>query len=125
MNNPILVVEDDPDSQALVSHVLNHLNIPHAVVGDAEAASERLLSDKLFRAVIIDLALPGKDGWELLDEIRKSPAIDNLICIAVTAFHTSKTREEALRAGFNAYFPKPLDATHFARELEHLLKHSV
>ena len=122
MTQSILIVEDDPDGQALVSHVIGHLNIPHEVVGDAELALH-LLSDKEqnFQAVIIDLALPGKDGWELLADIRNNPATASLTCVAVTAFHTSKTREEALRFGFDAYFSKPLDATRFARELESLL----
>ncbi|MBL8131330.1 MAG: response regulator [Anaerolineae bacterium] len=122
MSQPILIVEDDPDGQALVSHIVGHLKMPHHVVGDAEKAITRLFeSNNHYRAIIIDLALPGKDGWELLAEIRKNPATSNLLCIAVTAFHTSRTREDALRAGFNAYFAKPLDATHFARELEALL----
>ena len=63
----------------------------------------------------------GKDGWELLSEIRNHAETANLMCVAVTAFHTSKTREDALRAGFDAYFSKPLDATHFSRELASLL----
>jgi len=122
MTQPILIVEDDPDGQALVSHVVGHLNIPHEVVGDAEKAQTMLSqSGQNFQAVIIDLALPGKDGWELLAEIRSNPATARLTCVAVTAFHTSKTREDALNAGFDAYFAKPLDATRFARELESLL----
>lgn len=122
MTQPILIVEDDPDGQALVSHVVGHLNIPHEVVGDAEKAQNRLFnSGQIFQAVIIDLALPGKDGWELLADIRNNPETANLTCVAVTAFHTSKTREEALHSGFDAYFAKPLDATRFARELETLL----
>lgn len=122
MSQPILIVEDDPDGQALVSHVIGHLKMPHQVVGDAEKAITKLFeSGESYRAVIIDLALPGKDGWELLADIRENQATSNLLCIAVTAFHTSKTREDALRAGFDAYFAKPLDATHFARELEAIL----
>jgi CheY-like chemotaxis protein len=122
MAKPILIVEDDPDGQALVSHVVAYLNLPHVVVADAEKAIKRLFdAGENYQAVIIDLALPGKDGWELLAEIRDHAATEKLTCVAVTAYHTSKTREEALRAGFDAYFPKPLDATHFARELESLL----
>jgi len=122
MSQPILIVEDDPDGQALISHVIGHLKFPHDVVGDAEKAMNRLLeADIPYRAIIIDLALPGKDGWELLADIRNNPQTANLTCVAVTAFHTSKTREDALRAGFNAYFSKPLDAMRFARELESIL----
>ena len=68
--------------------------------------------------MIVDLALPGKDGWELLTHLREHKATAQLMCVAVTAFHTSVTREKALRAGFEYGFAKPLDATHFARELE-------
>ena len=122
MTKPILIVEDDPDGQALVSHVIGHLNIPHEVVGDAEKALKKLFeSGESYQAVIIDLALPGKDGWELLADIRNHPETESLMCVAVTAFHTSKTREDALRAGFDAYFSKPLDAMHFSRELASLL----
>jgi CheY-like chemotaxis protein len=118
----ILVVEDDPDGQALVAHVLQYLNLPIDVVGDAEQALTCLLdSDVTYRAVIVDLALPGRDGWELLADIQGNAKTSRLPCVAVTAFHTSKIREEAIRAGFVAYFSKPIDATSFARELEALL----
>ena len=122
MLQSILIVEDDPDGQALVSHMVGHLNMPHEVVGDAEQALMKLSDEKHgFRAVIIDLGLPGKNGWELLATIRSSPATAHLICIAVTAFHTSRVREDALRYGFDAYFAKPLDITRFVRQLRSLL----
>lgn len=118
----ILVVEDDPDGQALVSHILEYLRVPIDTVGDAEAAQQRLQSGATcYTAAIIDMALPGMDGWELLKVIRASDDYADLPCIAVTAYHTSKTRQEALAAGFDAYFDKPLEATSFARRLEELL----
>lgn len=116
----ILVVEDDPDGQAVVAHVLDYLNVPIDVAGDADQAS-RFLQTAPYRAIIIDLALPGRDGWDLLAEIQQNGHTAQVPCIAVTAFHTSKMREEAIKAGFTAYFPKPIDATSFARELEALL----
>ncbi|PJF44738.1 MAG: hypothetical protein CUN55_02355 [Phototrophicales bacterium] len=122
MKKPILIVEDDTDGQALISHICEFLNIPYEVVGDAENAARRLFDEnREYALAIIDLALPGQDGWQLLSAIRDTPSTENLTCVAVTAFHTSKTREEALLAGFDAYFAKPLDPTHFARELEGLL----
>lgn len=122
MVQPILIVEDDPDGQVLISHVIGYMDIPHDVVGDAEEATRKLFaSDTIYQAVIIDLQLPGKDGFELLADIRNNLISEDLMCIAVTAFHTSETRKQALQAGFNAYFSKPMDATHFARELETLL----
>ena len=122
MTKRILIVEDDPDGQVLVAHVIDYLSVAHDVVGDGESASEKLFqSGADYQVVIIDLQLPGKDGWELLADIRANANTRDLTCIAVTAFHTSKIREEALRMGFNAYFSKPLDITHVAQELETLL----
>ena len=117
--NRILLVEDDPDGQAVVAHVLTYLDYPIDVAGDADEAMA-YLSQHMgeYRAAIIDLALPGRDGWDLLGEIKGTPETAEIPCIAVTAFHSSKTREDALTAGFVAYFSKPLEASSFARELE-------
>jgi len=119
---PILIVEDDPDARSMVSQIVHYLKMPYEAVSDAEIALIKLYaSGSQYSAVIIDIALPGKDGWELVKYIRNQSTTESLLCIAVTAYHTSKTREQAVLSGFNAYFPKPLDATHFARELSVLL----
>ena len=117
----ILVVEDDPDGQEVVATILEHLNLSIDVASNvAEAEAFLFDSDRVYQAAILDLALPDKNGWELLAEILDHPKTANLPCIAVTAYHTSKLREDAIRAGFTAYFAKPIDATSFARRLEEL-----
>jgi CheY-like chemotaxis protein len=118
----ILVVEDDPDGQEMITTMLQHLQFAVDSVDDAEAATGVLSSsENVYDAIIIDLALPGKDGWELLAEIMNNPSTNRIPCIAVTAHHTSKLREETIRAGFVAYFPKPIDATALGRELAALI----
>jgi len=122
----ILVVEDDPDSQAVVAHILGYLNYPIDIAGDTEQAITYLAQHPdEYRAAIIDLALPGRDGWELLSQIKGTAATAKLPCIAVTAFHTSKTREDAFLAGFTAYFSKPIEATSFARGLEAVISNTT
>lgn len=122
MAKRILVVEDDPDGQEMVTTVLRHMKFDVDTADDGEEASKILFStNAAYQAIIIDLALPGKDGWELLSEILDNPRTSSLPCIAVTAFHNSKLREEALRAGFTAYFPKPIDGTQLGREIERLI----
>lgn len=121
-NRRILVVEDDPDGQEMVTTMLQHMRFDVDTADDGEQASQILAdSGSDYNAVIIDLALPGKDGWEVLSEILGNPDTANIPCVAVTAFHNSKLREEALRAGFTAYFPKPIDGTQLGRELERLM----
>lgn len=118
----LLVVEDDPDGQEMITTMLQHLRYNVETANDAEEAGHLLFEvDHKYDAVIVDLALPGKDGWELLAEILDNPSTTQIPCIAVTAHHTSKLREETIRAGFVAYFPKPIDATALGRQLDSLI----
>lgn len=121
-NKNILVVEDDPDGQEMISTMLQHLQFQVDAAENAEEASYILSnSGATYSAIIIDLALPGKDGWELLADILENPTTNSIPCIAVTAHHTSKLREETIRAGFTAYLPKPIDATALGRQLASLI----
>ena len=118
----VLVVEDDPDGQEMMTTLLGHLNISTDVAGDAAEAEQFLFqSGKTYNAAIIDLALPDKDGWQILSQVLADTRTADLLCVAVTAYHTSKLREDAILAGFKAYFSKPIDGTSFLRELEKML----
>jgi DNA-binding response OmpR family regulator len=122
-NYRILVVEDDPDGADMVSMMLNSAGVEAVVAHDAETALGWLQSDPAyFNAAVIDLALPGMDGMELMGTIRNTPGINGLPMIAVTAFHTPELKVRVIDAGFDAYFPKPLDTNLFLRSLEQVLQ---
>jgi CheY-like chemotaxis protein len=113
----VLVVEDENDSMELVQGVLEHHGIRSVGASDAERALI-ILEDMQPTLILIDLALPGMDGWELLKNVRANQRLSKVPCVAITAFHVPELAEQAIEAGFNAYFAKPLDATSFVRELE-------
>lgn len=117
----ILVVEDEPDGQAVVSGILRNSNIATDAVGSAEEALSRL-ANQSYTGVVIDLALPGMDGMDLLTAIRNDPSIADLPCVAITAFHSSKVKKQALDAGFDAYLSKPIDRTMFVEELSRVVR---
>lgn len=118
----ILVIEDDMDSQEMVATILEHMNFIVDTADDGEQASKMIREvGAVYNGFVIDLSLPNKDGFEILKEILTNPAIASRPCIAVTAFHNSKLREEALKMGFTAYFPKPIDGTQIGRELDSLI----
>lgn len=116
VHKSVLVVEDDPDGQELVARMLFRSNIPVEVAGTAEDALQ-LLSPTEHVVVVIDLALPGIDGFELLRQIRANETLRHLPCVAITAFHTPSLKQRALQDGFDFYFSKPLDDTRFIRSL--------
>jgi CheY-like chemotaxis protein len=109
-DSPILIVEDEPDGQELVSRMLTVVGITVEVAPDGELAWN-MLTSKAYRAAIVDLALPGIDGIELLRKIRSDIKMAKLPCIAITAYHTPELKQQALAEGFDAYFAKPLDRT--------------
>src|SRR5258706_5183289 len=106
----VRVVEDDPDGQDVVQRILRHHRIGFEAAYDAETALD-MLDKGHYTLAVIDLALPGIDGWELLKAIRSDPQTAAMPCVAITAYHSSEVILEAGRNGFAAYFAKPLDAT--------------
>lgn len=117
----VLVVEDEEDSMELVQGLLSHYGINCFGVNTGEDAI-RTLDSMSPSLIIIDLALPGVDGWGVLKKVRTHKKLANVPCVAVTAFHTPELADQAVKAGFNAYFPKPIDATSFVRELQAIVE---
>lgn len=113
----VLVIEDEADSMELVQGLLSYSGI-HCAGADSGEDAMRILEQQTFTLIIVDLALPGMDGWGVLKAVRSNPRLAHIPCIAITAFHTPELADQAIRAGFNAYFPKPIDATSFVRELQ-------
>lgn len=116
----VLVIEDDTDSQEVVSRILRYMRIAVDVVSSSEEAME-VLDVQPYDLAVVDLALPKMDGWGLLNFIRNHPTSGAMATVAVTAFHSPEVAVKAIEAGFSAYFPKPLDTTEFVRQLQELL----
>jgi CheY-like chemotaxis protein len=116
----ILIVEDEPDGQLVVSGILDYFNVHTTTVASAEDAFHALREGS-FSAAVIDLNLPGMDGMSLVRQIRATQGMNDLPCVAITAYHTSTVKAQAIDAGFDGYFAKPFDDTAFIRELERLL----
>lgn len=116
----ILVVEDELDGQEVVSTILEINGLFADVVGNAEAALQRL-SQHVYNMAIIDIALPDMDGWQLLHEIRQHNALAQLPCVAITAYHDSSVKQKSIDVGFDAYLPKPLNADNLITTVDKLL----
>lgn len=104
----ILLVDDDPDVQAVFELIMTHHQLPHAVVGDAESALDYLRSYTP-DVVLMDIFLPGLDGFQALSRIRQASLARGSRIIATTAFYTFDTQQEVLNRGFDGYLSKPFD----------------
>lgn len=118
----VLVVEDNKDSQEVLWRILRHLRIQTSVVPSSEDAIN-LLEVQQYDLAVIDLSLPKLDGWGLLNYIRHQPFIASLPTIAITAYHSPELAVKAIDAGFDAYFPKPLDTAQFIHRVQNIITH--
>lgn len=117
----VLVVEDEFDSIQMVSKILRHHGAEVHIAHNGRECL-KVLEELQPTFIIMDLALPEMDGWETLEKIRANPKTAQIPVAAITAYHSVNVAEDAHEAGFNAYFPKPLDTGSIIESLGELLK---
>jgi two-component system cell cycle response regulator DivK len=103
----ILVVEDNPLNLKLVRDVLtaSGYEVVEAQTGEDGVS---LAADCAPDLVLMDLQLPGIDGYEALRLIREDPRVGEVPIVALTAFAMREDRERTARAGFDGYLSKPI-----------------
>jgi CheY-like chemotaxis protein len=108
MATRILVVEDNPDNLYVMDRILRHAGytVTQAVSGETAL---RLIADSTFDLILMDMQMPGLDGYTTVRAIRNIPTTVNIPIIAVTASSMPGDRERTLAAGCNDYVAKPID----------------
>jgi CheY-like chemotaxis protein len=104
----VLLAEDTPTNQMLVVHTLKKRGHQIEVASDGLAAVQ-LAESKPFDVILMDLQMPGMDGFEATAAIRALPGRDRTPIVALTAHTMVGDRERCLAAGMEDYLPKPLD----------------
>jgi two-component system cell cycle response regulator DivK len=116
----ILIVEDNQKNMKLARDVLEHhgyVTIPARTAEDALATIAIEPPD----LVLMDIALPGIDGFEALGRLKADENTAAIPVCALTAFAMNDDRERCLRAGFDGYLAKPIDVIEFPRQVRGLL----
>jgi len=105
----ILIVEDNDDARQMLRHLLE---LSGHEVHEAEDGVRGLEQALVLRpdAVVIDLGLPGLDGYQVAQRIRAAGRRD-VVLIAVTGYGQQEDRLRSSAAGFDAHLTKPLDPT--------------
>jgi CheY-like chemotaxis protein len=107
----VLLVEDDPDTRAAFTQTLaEELGEPVVVARDGHEAIARAHQHRP-AVVVLDIGLPGVDGYAVAQALRADPATAGTWLIALTATGTPR---EAARAGFDQFLWKPVDVEHLA-----------
>ncbi len=121
-NKPvILVVEDNDDNRQLVIKVLSRRGYEVVGVVDGNEAQERLnnINPDL---ILMDINLPGMDGYEVTRRIRLQSKFAALPIVALTAYAMLGDEEKSLHAGCDAYISKPINVRTFPESIAAILK---
>ncbi len=116
----VLIIEDNPDNMKTLTALLKETsNIISAT--DGLSGIDKARKNKP-HVILMDLALPGMDGFETLTELRNDENLKNTPVIAVTASAMKGDREKILNFGFDAYISKPVEMSELFQILDYFHK---
>ena len=107
----ILHVEDDASDRLLFAAAFKRMKLPVTVesAGDGQEAIERLSSGPAPRLVLLDLKMPRRSGFEVLEWIRSRPGLEDLPVFILTSSEQPDDVQRAYTLGANAYLVKDVD----------------
>lgn len=119
----VLVVEDEAHLAQGLRFNLEAEGYSAEIVGDGEAATDRLLRKKEnYDAIVLDIMLPGKDGFRVVSELRA--ARNYVPVLMLTARGSPEDVLKGFAAGADDYLPKPFDLSILLARLQGLLRRS-
>ena len=116
----ILIVDDDPQIQRLLTTMLSAQKYETTVASSGFEAGALVIKLKP-DLVILDLFMPGMDGFEVCQQLKEDPEISHVKILAVTGFDTPENRDRIIAAGADGYLAKPLKKKAVFQQVESLL----
>jgi CheY-like chemotaxis protein len=103
-----LIVDDNRDAAESLGRLLRHLGHDVRVTFDGQ---EALAQAATYRpaVVLLDIGLPGLDGYQVARAMRAQPGWDAVKLVALTGYSSAEARRQSRQAGFNAHLIKPVD----------------
>jgi CheY-like chemotaxis protein len=120
----VLAVEDNAVGLTILKRALErrHVTVDGAASGAAALAAA---SQRRYDLVLMDLQMPGMNGLETTQEMRKIPGYDAVPILALTADFSDELRERCLRNGMQAFLSKPVEAVHLWSVVSKFLNQSI
>ncbi len=113
----ILLVEDNELNRDMLSRRLSRKGYDVAVAADGAQAVNMAIAGT-FDLILMDMSLPGMDGWEATRRLRANERTSKTPIIALTAHAMSGDRERALEAGCDDYDSKPVELPRLLAKIE-------
>lgn len=112
----VIVIEDNTDFQELLAMSASAWGHEVECASDGEEGLQRILGGD-HDVALVDIGLPGLDGYEVARRVRADPRGKRIALIALTGYGSREQRAVALDSGFNCVLVKPVEPTHLQRVL--------
>lgn len=119
----ILLIEDNEQNRYLVTFLLEARGHEVVAAHDGPTGIERAAKESP-ALILLDIQLPGMDGYAVARALRASPHLARTPIVAVTSYAMLGDREKALAAGCDGYLEKPIDPDTFASRVEGFVRPS-
>lgn len=119
----VLIIEDDFDIQNFTCRVLELEGYQVVKANDGETGMQ-MMREKPVDLVLLDLRLPGRNGWSILQEARQDKELAEIPVIVITAVADATQRKRTLQMGANRYLIKPMSAHSLAKAIASILHQS-
>jgi DNA-binding response OmpR family regulator len=103
----VLIVDDDPDTVFVLAHFVRREGFVAIEAGSGLEAL-RILSDRPVDVILLDLMMPGMDGFEVCRVLKRDPATAEIPVIMITARDDLEARAESIRLGISEFLTKPV-----------------
>jgi two-component system cell cycle response regulator DivK len=116
----ILIVEDSELNRRLLEAVLKPHGYRLLIAEDGETGLALARAERP-DLILMDVLLPGIDGYEATRQLRAEPETRHLVIVALTATATPEAKDQALAAGCDGYIAKPIDTRAFPQQIRQFL----
>ncbi len=117
----VLIIEDESEVRNFASRVLELEGYRVLQIEDGDEGL-RLVRRGGISLVLLDLRLPGGDGWAVLEQLKKEPELSSIPVIMFTASAAEPQRARALAMGAADYLAKPLSAASLRKSVARILR---
>jgi CheY-like chemotaxis protein len=114
----VLIVDDNVGAATMLALLVGRLGASRVEVANDGIAALHKAEELVPDVVLLDIGLPGMDGYQVARELRKRPSTSGAVLVALTGYGQAQDRERSREAGFDEHLVKPASVDDLQRVLQ-------
>lgn len=122
MPHRVMVVEDEPENRLFIGLMLRTEGYEVMEAEDGHAALRMLAQGELPEVILLDVMMPGLNGWQVFERLRADPRLGSIPVVMLTALAQRSDVERAVELGVDGYLTKPFEPADLIHTLHETLE---